>query len=184
MNNKKTIMYFGIIIFIIVILIAGYFILKNKNKTEIIEYVPQEEITEQQMRNTIVTLYFMDINTGNLMAEARQIDVKELINNPYSFLVQLLINGPKNENLIKLIPDNTILNSAELVGNIAYLDFNEKLIDNQMLGEKQEKLIINSIVNTLTELTEVEAIIITINGEKDLSFPDNCINFSQEFKRN
>mgnify|MGYP003292141282 CR=1 FL=1 len=186
MKNKKIIMYLIIILIILIILFVGYLIyknIKNKNTNEILEYIPEEEITDEQLRETIITLYFMNMDTGNLMAEARKIDAKELLDNPYKKIIELLIEGPKNERLVKLIPENTKLNNAEIINDIIYLDFSSEFINEQSLGEEQEKKIINSIINTLTELNEVNGIYITINGEKDLGFPDNGVKFNNIFTR-
>ena len=184
MKNKKIIMYLIIIFIILIILFIGFLIYKNTiNKNKILEYIPEEEITDKQLRETIITLYFMNTDTGELMAEARKIDVKELLENPYKKIINLLIEGPKNERLIKLIPENTKLNNAEIINNIVYLDFSSEFINEQFLGEEHEKKIINSIINTLTELNEVNGIYITINGEKNLGFPDNNIKFNNIFIR-
>ena len=185
LKNKKIFMYLIIIILILLILFVGYFILKkNNNKNKIIsEYIPEQEITEEQLRTTIITLYFLDKETLLLAPEARKIDAKDLINNPYEKLINLLIEGPKNENLIKLIPENTKINKAEIIDDVLYLDFSEDFIKEQNLGENQEKLIIKSIVNTLTELTEINKIKILIDGEENLEFPDGGVKFNLEFTR-
>ena len=60
MKNKKIMMVF--LIALVVILLGGYFFIryyKNKNQeTMVEEYTPQAEITEEQERQTIVSLYF------------------------------------------------------------------------------------------------------------------------------
>lgn len=188
MQNKKIFMYVGIIVLILIIIGLGYLICKNisfeKNENIIMnEYTPQAEITDKQLRETIVTLYFMNIETAELAPEARQIDVKELLENPYKKLIELLIEGPKNEKLIKIIPDGTIINNIEEQNGIVTIDFSENFIKDQVLGKEQEELIINSIVNTLTELTEVAEIKILINGEENKGFPDDEINFNKNFSR-
>ena len=62
-------------------------------------------------------------------------------------------------------------------------------VTGESVGEKggsmeEEKTTINSIVNTLTELTEVNSIKILINGEENKSFLDGEIDFTQNFTRN
>ena len=65
MNNKKIVMYVSILILILIVLGAGFLIYKNnkknKNKNKNQEYIPQEEITDEQLRQTIITLYFFNI---------------------------------------------------------------------------------------------------------------------------
>ena len=56
MKNKKIMLIF--LILIIIVLVGGYFGIKYaKNKqeqTSVEEYIPEEEITEEQLRQTIV----------------------------------------------------------------------------------------------------------------------------------
>ena len=185
MKNKKVIMYVSIILIIIILMCFGYYIFNNiKNKTKFIEYIPEEEITEEQLRQTIVTLYFLDSETMELKPEARKIDSKLLINYPYELLINLLIEGPKNEKLLKLIPENTKLLGTEIKNNILYINLSEEFIEEQNLGKKQEELIVRSIVNTVTELTEINKIAILIEGEESKAFPDNELNFDKIFIRN
>lgn len=187
MKNKKIIMYVGIILIVLILLGVGYVILNNikNNKKEVAyeEYIPQEEITGEQLRQTVITLYFLDPATNNLTPEARQIDAKELIDNPYELLINLLMEGPKNEKLLKLIPENTKLNNAQIKDNILYIDFSEDFIKEQNLGKEQEELILKSIVNTVTELTEINKVAILINGEEDKGYPDGELIFNKIFVR-
>ena len=77
-----------IIITLIVIIITGimlYCYFKKENAT-IEEYQPEEEISNEQMRQTIVSLYYKNKETGELMPEGRIIDSKELLGNPYKKL--------------------------------------------------------------------------------------------------
>lgn len=186
MKNKKIIMYVGIILIVLILLGVGVFIINNvkNNKEEIIyEYIPEEEITGEQLRQTVITLYFLNPETYEISPEARQIDAKELLDNPYELLINLLIEGPKNENLLKLIPENTKLNNAQIKNNILYIDFSEDFIKEQNLGKEQEELILKSIVNTVTELTEINKVVFLIDGKEDLGYPDGEIMFNNIFIR-
>lgn len=171
MKNKKIIMYISILIIIFFLMSIGYFIYKNikkENKKDSYEYTPQEEITEEQLRQTIITLYFLEPTNYELVPEARTIDSKELLKNPYELLINLLIGGPKNTKLLKLIPEGTKLIKAELKEDVLYIDFSEEFIKEQNIGKEQEELILKSIVNTVTELTEIDKVIILIEGKENL----------------
>lgn len=181
--NKKLI----ISIFVILALVIGgwfYFSNKNKQKENISDYKPEEEISEQQLRQTIVSLYFKNKDTNELMPEGRLIDVKNLISEPYKTLMNLLMEGPKNEKLEKTIPEGTIINKLELKKDILYIDFSKEFVENHKDGEEIESATIYSIVNTVTELTEVNGIKILIDGEENKSFKDNKIKFNEVFVRN
>lgn len=168
MKNKKIFIIF--IILLLIILIAGYFIinyLKNKNDNTQVEYVPEQEITEEQLRQTIVSLYFPAKETNELQPEARIIDIKEIINNPYEKLINLLIEGPKNEKLNKIIPDNTKLLKNYLEGDCVVLDFSSDFLK---FNKENKNILLDSIINTLTELTEVNKVKILIDGNENEEF--------------
>ena len=186
MKNKKLIMYVSIILIVAILIGVGYFIynnIKNKNNEIISEYIPQEEITEKQLRQTVVKLYFGNNENYNLVPEIKKIDSKELIKDPYNKLINLLIKGPQNENLIKLIPEGTNLINSEIKDDILFLNFSKEFIENQNLGKEKEELILKSIVNTITELTEINKVVFLIEGEKDKGFPDNGVIFNKIFVR-
>lgn len=169
MKNKKIGIIFGGIL--ILILIGGYYgiqYVKNREEKEttVEEYTPEEEITEQQVRQTIVSLYFPNKETNEINPEARLIDIKEIINNPYEKIVNLLIEGPKNEKNKKVIPEGTKLNKTYMEYDCVVLDFSVEFLNYNKEDEKEKSNLINSIVNTLTELTEVNKVKILIDGNE------------------
>ena len=182
MLDKKRVFIVGMaIVFIVAVIVGVYFFMKGEEENEILEYTPEEEITDEQMRQTIVSLYFK--NENGLMPEARLMDVKELVDNPYEQILNMLIEGPKNENLQKTIPEGTKINKIEKQGEILILDFNQEFILNHIGGEQEEKLTLQSIIKTVTELTEINGVKIKINGEENREFKDGKIKFDQVFNR-
>ena len=189
MKNKKTLFY--ITVFTMLILIIIYLVLifnpnisKEKSNNKITEYTPAEELSDDEIRKTIISLYFKNIETNTLVAEAKCIDVKKLYKDPYTYLINLLIIGPESEKLESAIPEGTKVNSCTLKGNTLYVDLSKEFIDNAPSGIEEESIIVYSIVNTLTELNEVCGIKFLINGEENLQFKDNKINFKNIFVKN
>jgi len=182
MLDMKRIITIGIIICLIIasIFVVYYFFIKGEE--EILEIIPEEEITEEQMRQTIVSLYFK--SGEEIVPEARLIDVKLLLNNPYEEILNMLIQGPKNNNLEKTIPEGTKINKIQKQEDTLIIDLSEEFVKNHNGGEKEEKITINSIVNTVTELTEINGIKILINGEENKCFKDEKIKFDKVFERN
>lgn len=181
--NKKLFIIIVAILILVIIGVGGYLLIKNNFQPTENEIQPEEEITDEQMRQTIVTLYYKNKETKELMPEGRMIDSKELLSDPYTTLIELLIEAPKSENLQSVIPEGTRVIKAELKGDILYLDLSKEFIDNHEGGEEAENLTIYSIVNTVTELNEVNSVKILINGREDQSFNDNKINFRNAFVR-
>lgn len=172
MKNKKILIIF--IGLFLLVLIGGYFAIKyvksQKQETIVEEYVPEEEITDEQLRQTIVSLYFLDSQTNELVPEARLLDIKDMIANPYEKLVNLLIEGPKNEKNRKVIPENTQLLRNYLEGDCIVLDFSAEFLNYDKEVQNGKENLINSIVNTLTELTEINQVKILINGQENEEF--------------
>ena len=188
MNKKKI---WVILVIVLIILLVGLAVLYFMNKSnsdnssnQLSEYTPEEEMSDDEMRKTIVSLYFKNIETNSLVPESVCIDVKELTENPYKKLLDLLLSGPSSEKLECPLPENTRINNAYLDGDTVYVDFSSEFIDNAPSGVEEESLIVYSIVNTLTELNEVSNVRILVNGEKNLSFNDGAINFKEPFVRN
>jgi len=171
MKNKKILFLFIIILAIILSLI--FLIVKNfnlENTEEIEEYTPEEEISESQLRETIVTLYFLDQNTNTLKSEGKLVDSIILLQNPYKELVNLLLAGPSSQNMSNVFPENTQILDAYIKNNCVTLDFSEELLN--FKDENQKYNIVNSILNTLAQLNEVNSIQILINNEKNDAFSD------------
>ncbi len=171
MKNKKIIIIFFIILCIIII--GGYLTINTLNKKQNDnqeEYTPQEEISEEQVRQTMVTLYFVSKETNELMPEARLIDIKEILNDAPDKLINLLIEGPKNEKYKNLFPQGTKLLKTYMEGDIIYLDFSNEFLNYDKSNENEKHKLIDSIVNTLTELTEINSVKFLINGEQNNEF--------------
>lgn len=166
MKSKRVI---GAIMTIIFFIIGIYILFKNievkKIENEYQDYTPQEEISDVQSRQTKILLYFENIETKNLEAETQIIDANLLIENPHKKLIEFLIKGPQNEKLKKLIPDGTILNDIKIENGCAIINFSNEFLNYE--NEENKLKIINSIVNTLTNLKEINSVSFLINGEKN-----------------
>lgn len=184
MKNKKIFMYLIIIVLILFVLWIGILIIKNKNNQKKWvgdDYTPEEEISMEQLRKTNINLYFYDEKEQILKAEIKQIDSKELLIEPEKKLIQFLIEGPKNNNLKRLIPEETKILGYEKNGDLLIINFSNEFINEEIKGKELEKNIIQSILKTASQLNEINRIKILIDGEENKSFYDNEINFSEIF---
>lgn len=179
MKNKKILITF--ICSITTILLIGTFsikLIKQKKDSQIkTEYIPEEEISTDQTRETIISLYFPDKETNSIKPEARIINIKDLMQSPYNTLIELLINGPKNEKLSNIFPENTKLLNSSFEQETLTLDFSEDLLNYNTEQKETKNNLIKCITNTVTELTEVNKIKILINGQTNE-------NFKEEYTRN
>lgn len=188
MKNSKLL--YAIIVLVLILLILGMVFFFNSNNSnenlsnELTEYTPEQEFSDDEIRKTIVSLYFKNIETNSLIAEARCIDVKNLAKDPYSYLINLLITEPESEKLKSAIPEGTKVNSCTLKGNTVYVDLSADFVNNAPSGINEESMIVYSIVNTLTELNEVSGVKFLINGEENKSFKDGAMSFKDIFAKN
>jgi len=182
---KKYIKWIVLVVIILIVALMAWLYFMNKGTTEeyIVEYIPAEEITEEQARNTIISVYYKNKETGALMPEARLIDVKLLANNPYEEILKILMEGPKSDKLERIIPEGTQVLGTELKKDVLYINLSNEFIENQKDGIEEEAKTIYSIVNTLTELNEVNAVRILINGEENNEFKDGGMHFKDNFVR-
>ena len=169
---KKTKKRIIIFVVLLVILLGGYFIAayfnqkEEKTNEEYQDYTPQEEISDEQYRETIVNLYFFNKESKQAMAEARAIDARTLSSNPYKALVELLLEGPKNENLERIIPEGTTVYDVGIEAGCVIINFSKEILN---FGEDEtlKNNIINSLYQTLVELTEVNTIRFLVEGEEN-----------------
>ena len=101
-----------------------------------------------------------------------------------SIIIEALISGEgtdSSEDVVKTINEDTIVNSLITKENICYVDLSKDFLhkDNNVT----EEVYIYSIVNSLTELTFVNKVKFTIEGESVEKFNDK-IDFDVLFERN
>lgn len=182
MNNKKIFFIIvGILILILGIILWGYFNGEEEVINNIQEIIPQEEISDEQLRNTLISLYFINDETGEVEVESRLIDAKILLNSPYNELINLWLQGPHSEKLNNYCGKNVKINNIEIKGDCAIIDFSKEFI-NEYNGKKNEELnVVYCLVNTLTELTEINCVKILIDG-KEGQYLGN-INLSEKYYR-
>ena len=89
MKKKEgfLIVFFLVLLVVILGVVIYYF---NKNKLEetneiVQEYVPAEEVSDEQLRSTIISLYFVNKDSGEINPEARTININLLLENPYKY---------------------------------------------------------------------------------------------------
>lgn len=92
--------------------------------------------------------------------------------------VQELLKGPTQSYHFPLIPAGTKLIGVETYENIVKIDLSQEFLENSLDTRILDEYVIYSIVNTLTEIPEIEGVIfyiegirIKIYGNVDLSVP-------------
>ena len=95
-------------------------------------------------------------------------------------VLEQLMEGPVLDGMQAVIPKGTVLNKVTIRDGVCYVDFNEKFM------EKREgitaEVAIYSIVNSLTELSNVYKVQFLINGATKKTYQN--LDFSSTFERN
>lgn len=161
-NNKKGVIIF--IIIAIIIVIVAYLSLRYLNSNDEIkeEYTPEEEINDEQLRKTILKLYYIDKQTNEMKTRTKVIDAVELVENPYKKIIELLIAD--NTEDMYVLPANTRIYDAEINQKIVVLNFSKEILN--YASEEEKNNISNILVNTLSELTEVNGVKIKVEGQE------------------
>ena len=188
MEKKKKIIIISAIIAAVILALIFIFcsISLEKNEgdnTGKIEIVPEEEISDVQLRETAVELYYIDKN-NELVCELRKIDSKKLLEDPYVETMNMLQAGPQNEALHTAIPQGVKINKIERKGDCLTIDFSKEFVENQGEDLIIQGLVVNQIVNTMTQFKEINNVKFLIDGKSNVNFKNGNINFEQIFTRN
>lgn len=114
---------------------------------------------EQQL-----TLYFPDSEKDFLYTEQRILTIG-MEKNICDFMMDELIRGPQEQNLISALPEGTRTNYVEVNGNICTVDLSQEFVLNKPETAAEERLALYTIVNSLCTINGVEAVQITIDGD-------------------
>lgn len=121
-----------------------------------------------------IHLYFANAENTKLKLEVRYIPLSEAKKTTTSLaatIVNELIKGPGGTSGLKAtIPEGTKLRSINIKGNVATVDFSKEFKDKHTGGEAAERMTLFSVVNSLTELKEIEKVKFTINGKLQSEF--------------
>jgi len=186
-----------IIAICVILLISASGCLKARDKA--LEQMKEDELrpvssillTEEDARRMNeklqVRLYFASEDGSRLVKEIRYIDMddaKQGTEQQATILVKELVKGPSNTTLKATIPEGASLRSPVKVENrTAIVDMTKEFVDNHPGGKEAEEMTIFSIVNTLTELKDIEKVRFLINGKTQKEFKGNFL-LSNEFPRN
>ncbi|MEN6316286.1 MAG: GerMN domain-containing protein [Clostridiaceae bacterium] len=136
---------------------------------------------------TPIRLYFANKDNTKLKLEIRYIDsteAKKSTSNLASAIVHELIKGPSDEkNFNRTIPTEAKLRTPVSISNkVATVDMSKEFKTKHPGGKDAEKMTIYSIVNSLTELEDIQKVKFTIDGKAQKEFMGN-FQFNSLFPR-
>ena len=113
---------------------------------------------------TTVKLYFPDASGRYLEEETRQLAFDSEGQIP-GYIVRQLLDGPAEQNHGFIVPDGTKLNTIWIRDGICTVDLSLEFIRNLPETHQQARMTVFSLVNSLTELEQVEAVVLQSVGQ-------------------
>lgn len=145
--------------------------------------VMSEEEAQKISDKMPFNLYFANAENTKLKLEVRYIPLSEVKKtakdkseavNLATIIMKELIKGPgENTGLKGTIPKGTTLRSVSIKSGVATVDLSKEFVDKHPGGAAAAKLTLYSVVNSLTELKEVEKVKFTIQGKTRTEFKDS-----------
>lgn len=134
-----------------------------------------ENLTEKY-----VTLYFANSDFDKLVSRRKKVQLTE--NSIEKTIVSELLTGPDDDRLYSAIPKGTKVISVETKAEICFVNLSGDFVENFVGGSAAAEMAIYSIVNSLTELPDIDKVQFLIDSVKIDIFGDYI--FSDPFERN
>ena len=134
-----------------------------------------EDLTQKSIS---VTLYFAD-DDANLVTERRSAPIID--NSVEKTIVTELLKGPESDKLNATIPQGTRLISVETKENVCFVNFSSEFVTKHSGGSTGEALTVYSIVDSLTELKNVDKVQFLVEGNKIDVYKH--LEFNEPFER-
>lgn len=126
-----------------------------------------------------VSVYYAN-ETGDALVESNLKITYDGTMSTERLILQQLMNGPVLKDMQSVIPEGTVLNKVTVRDGICYVDFNEKFLEKR--DGITAEVAIYSVVNSLTELSNVYKVQFLINGATKKTYHN--LDFSSTFERN
>ncbi|MBA7585482.1 hypothetical protein ES708_27465 [subsurface metagenome] len=137
---------------------------ETSTEEETAEEDAEEEQPEEQAEAEEITInvYYSDQMAEYLVPESRIISSE----NKYVDTLYELMKKPIDSSLTPLVPDTAIINSITIEEGNAKVDLSQEFLDDRFISDTVDILLIYSIVNTLTQFSEINSVTLYIEGEK------------------
>ena len=125
-----------------------------------------------------VNVYYPNEQGTKLLPSSRKIETGSS-KDKYTAALESLMKGPTEKGQTAIFPKKAKLLSVTMKNGMAVVNFSKELQTNFVGGSTGEEMLVGSIVNTLTEFSEVKNVHIlvegknieTLSGHMDLSLP-------------
>lgn len=115
-----------------------------------------------------VQLYFLG-EDGSLTAETRKLELYEGQSLAES-LILALMEGPKNDKLTALLPENFVINGIWVESRTCYLSLSSRVLEHLPEDKETQELILASIANSIYSMDGVDELRILVDGVESNTF--------------
>lgn len=129
-----------------------------------------------RQKNTLI-LYFAD-KEGKKLKEVERTVLNDNSMAMEKLVMKLLIEGPPDDETRAVLPETVSILDISVRSGTCYVNFDSTFINDTM--DLNPEIIIYAIVNSLSELTDVNQVQIMVNGTSDVKFKDT-ISLSEPF---
>ncbi len=137
----------------------------NSSQQEQVQQKTEKPETKEVTQDIDIMVYYADENATGLIGEKRTLCVKQG-DNKYLLAVEELLKEPKTKGLVEVFPKKAKVKSVKVENGIATVDFSRELKTGFNGGSTGEELLVDSLVNTLTDFSEIKKVKIIIEGKE------------------
>jgi germination protein M len=129
---------------------------------------PGEQINSIQ--TSVITLYFANQEGNGLVRESQEVHYSSNISME-KLVMEHLLEGPESEEAQSAIPDGTKLVNVSVLDGVCYVSLDEGFLNQNYNIE--EPVVIYSIVNSLSEISTINQVQISVNGDTSGTYRDS-----------
>ncbi len=127
---------------------------------------PGEDINDIQEAD--LTLYFASLDGSSLVSETQHVYYYSSNISQEKLVMERLLDGPVSENAQSALPVDTGLLSVYVLVGVCGVKLDENFLTQNY--DIQEEIVIYSIVNSLSQLSSVDTVQITVNGDNNMQY--------------
>ncbi len=113
-----------------------------------------------------INIYFAMLGNEEIFNAEKRTIAAGSVKNAVANAVNELLKGPVEEYNFAVIPPGTKLMDIEIVNDIARINLSQEFLSNSLDTSILDEYIIYTIVNTLTEIKEIRAVVFLISGKE------------------
>lgn len=129
-----------------------------------------------------VVIYFPDKDAAKLVPERRSVEVQASLSIERLILSEMM-KGPTGSDLVQVIPSDIKVISTETKDGVCFVNLSGDLIDKVPSGTTSTTMALFSIVNSLTELENIDSVQILIDGKTGVQFGNYVLDAPLEKNR-